>query len=181
MKRKMARLMGVMVMAAALGAAAPQGYPGMDYASVEAASVTKAEAKKLALTDSGVTEKAAEDVRVKTKTGKYEIDIRTSRYEYDYTVMKNTGKIREKDFEIIEWDEGDQNQSGSVIGEDSAKKKAYKAVGADSSKVKSVSVEKDTDDGWTVYEVKFKVGKSKYEVTVDAYDGTVLSYEIDFR
>ena len=41
-------------------------------------------------------------------------------------------------------------------------------------------VELDRDDGYTIYEVDFRVGRMEYEYKIDAYSGTVLQAENDY-
>jgi len=41
------------------------------------------------------------------------------------------------------------------------------------------SVEKDTEDGASIYEVEFQVGHQNYQYEVDATTGDIISYELD--
>ena len=43
-----------------------------------------------------------------------------------------------------------------------------------------MKVELDRDDGYTFYEVEFRVGRMEYEYTIDAFSGSVLWFETDY-
>ena len=75
---------------------------------------------------------------------------------------------------------GGQNASGSVIGEAAAKSAALSHAGVSESDASSMRVELDRDDGYTIYEVDFRVGRMEYEYKIDAYSGTVLQAENDY-
>ena len=48
---------------------------------------------------------------------------------------------------------------------------------ADASRVR---VELDRDDGYTYYEVEFRVGRMEYEYEIDAYSSAILKAESDY-
>ena len=65
------------------------------------------------------------------------------------------------------------------IGSDGAKSAALAHAGLAESQVTRLQVEKDREDGRTVYEVDFRNGNTEYEYTVDAATGSVLEHEVD--
>ena len=65
------------------------------------------------------------------------------------------------------------------IGRDKAKSIALAHAGLTESQVTRLQVEKDRDDGRTVYEIEFQAGNMEYEYTIDAAAGDVLECEKD--
>lgn len=72
-------------------------------------------------------------------------------------------------------------QPTSQIGEEEAKRIALEDAGVAEQDAMYLSVELDTDDGVTKYEVGFNVGQTEYDYDIDAVTGTILerSAEID--
>ncbi len=72
-------------------------------------------------------------------------------------------------------------QADSLIGPDKAKSIALEHAGIESDNVKFIKADLDRDDGIAQYEVEFIHDHMEYDITIDALDGTVLSFEKDFR
>lgn len=69
--------------------------------------------------------------------------------------------------------------SSSDIGAEAAKAAALTHAGVSESDAYQMKVERDYDDGRLEYEVEFKAGGMEYEYTVNASDGSILSFESD--
>ena len=65
------------------------------------------------------------------------------------------------------------------IGEDAAREAALDQAGLSSSQVSWIFAKRDYEDGRLEYEVEFKAGGMEYEYTVNASDGSILSFESD--
>lgn len=121
----------------------------------------------------------------------YEVEVRKSNKvdEVDVYVDANTGKV----LAVVEDqdDEDDRNELKSsntasavtpspsieqktAISKEQASKLAVQAV-----KGQVVKVDKDTDDGVVLYEVKLKTSDGIVEVEIDATNGEVLSIDYD--
>lgn len=69
----------------------------------------------------------------------------------------------------------------AYIGKENAKKIAFSHANVDSSKVASVDVEFDTEDGIMVYEIEFNIGTIEYEYDIHAVSGEIIKYSKDIE
>ncbi len=72
-------------------------------------------------------------------------------------------------------------QADSLIEPKEARAIALEYADIDSDNVKFIKTDLDRDDGIAQYEVEFIHDHMEYDITIDALDGTVLSFEKDFR
>lgn len=70
-------------------------------------------------------------------------------------------------------------QAYDDIGADKAKEIALKEVGVAEADAIWVRVERDYDDGRLEYSVEFHVGRTEYDLEIDAKTGNVLERDID--
>ena len=112
----------------------------------------------------------------------YELEFVAGSTKYEYEVDATSGDVVKFESETFNAGQGTggQNASGSVIGEAAAKSAALSHAGVSESDASSMRVELDRDDGYTIYEVDFRVGRMEYEYKIDAYSGTVLQAENDY-
>ena len=112
----------------------------------------------------------------------YELEFVAGSTKYEYKVDATSGDVVKFESETFNAGQGTgcQNASGSVIGEAAAKSAALSHAGVSESDASSMRVELDRDDGYTIYEVDFRVGRMEYEYKIDAYSGTVLQAENDY-
>ncbi len=71
--------------------------------------------------------------------------------------------------------------SSTLIGEDKAKEIALERAGITEDRVRFDRVELDRDSGVLHYEVEFFKDNIEYDADIKADDGTVLSFEADYR
>ncbi len=71
--------------------------------------------------------------------------------------------------------------TSKFIGEDSAKKIALERAGLSAVDVIFERTELDKDDGIWHYEIEFRQGTTEYDARIKADDGTVISFETDYR
>lgn len=138
-------------------------------------SVTKSEAKKIALKDSKLKTSQIKHYEVEKDDGMWEIEFtkKSNKAEYTYEISAKSGRIYDKDVDYAY----KHNYSKKKIGKTSAMKKVAKF-----SKIKYSIVKKGTckyvrDDGQGEYKVKFKKGHHRYTYTVLAPTGKVIEFE----
>jgi uncharacterized membrane protein YkoI len=73
----------------------------------------------------------------------------------------------------------DASDTTAYIGEDSAKTLALDHAGIAEQEAVSLTVELDREDGQMIYEVEIHTQNTEYEYEIDAYDGTILSYDYE--
>ena len=69
---------------------------------------------------------------------------------------------------------------GDVAGDVAAAAEIRPAAHVSEADASRMRVELDRDDGYTLYEVEFRVGRMEYEYKIDAYTGAVLQAENDY-
>ena len=99
--------------------------------------------------------------------------------EYDYEIKAADGKITERDIDL---ERGKTNlvpiNSGNDIGAEQAKRIALEHFGVKAEQVKFLQVEKDYDDGRSVYEIEFcRPYSEKYSCEVAVTNGFVKDAE----
>ena len=65
----------------------------------------------------------------------------------------------------------------AVVPEAAARSAALSHAGVSESSASRIEIELDRDDGRTLYEVEFHVGRTEYSYEIDAYSGAVLKAE----
>ena len=146
--------------------------------------IGEASAKQAALDHAGVS--SANAVWIKAQFDRddgryiYELEFTADGSKFEYDVDALTGAVIT--FEREQFNGGQissQPGTGNIIGEAAAKSAALNHAGVSESSASRMRVELDRDDGYTVYEVEFRVGWTEYEYVIDAYSGSILKYETD--
>lgn len=157
--------------------------------------IGEAKAKEIALSHAGVSESNVRNYRVDLDTDDgvavYDIDFDSGNYEYDYEINARTGAVIKSERDR----DDDANNNGSVaattrktsaattaataanIGEAKAKEIAFEHAGVQSSNVRELEVERDRDNGVSLYEISFKSGGYEYEYEINAKTGSILQHE----
>ncbi len=143
-------------------------------------------AKQIALTHAGLAESDATFVRVHRDMDdgrlEYEVEFYSGNKEYDYEIDAMTGDILSFDYDAEHHAPpaaaNTESASGSITQED-AKRIALTHAGLAESDVSRLRVELDRDDGRSVYEVEFDVGRTEYSYDINAADGKILEYDMD--
>ncbi len=157
--------------------------------------IGEAKAKEIALSHAGVSESSVRNYRVDLDTDDgvavYDIDFDSGNYEYDYEINAKTGSVIKSERDR----DDDANSNGSVvattrktsaattaatasdIGEAKAKEIAFEHAGVQSSNVRELEVERDRDNGVSLYEISFKSGGYEYEYEINAKTGSILQHE----
>ena len=150
------------------------------------------EALALALKHAGIQADQAQRVRAEAdwEDGRavYEVEFVADGYEYEYEVDAYTGEIVKSEREKARTPRQSTarpkatakptaKDAAETIGRDDALSAALKNAGISPDDAGQVKVEKDREDGRTVYEVEFKADGYEYEYEIDAATGAVLKQE----
>ncbi len=108
----------------------------------------------------------------------YEIEFYDANYnEYDYEIDAYTGAVVSFDYDAEHYTQS-TTSTGTYIGETKATEIALAQVsGATASHV--VKCKLDLDDGRWEYEVEIRYNNREYEFEIDAYTGTIISWDVD--
>lgn len=132
-------------------------------------------AKKIALKDANAAEENARftKCRLDEDDGQifYKIKFILDDVEYEYEIEALTGAVIERD---IDFEELKIKDGAGDIGKEKAKAIALSDANVSEADAQSLKCKKDTDDGRTVYEIKFAANGIKYEYEIDAASGTIL-------
>lgn len=160
--------------------------------------VTKDEAKAVALAHAGVNEADIRNYKVEVDKERnslvYEIEFDADKYEYDYVVNAETGKIvhseAEKDRGAAQANNNQKNEADKAptqavaqpkVTKDEAKAAVLKHAGLKENDISRFKAELDKERNGLVYEIEFDAGKYEYEYEVSADSGKVLKHEKEFR
>lgn len=143
--------------------------------------ITLDEAKAAALDHAGVT--ASDVTFIKTKLDRddegeeYEIEFVSEDYKYEYEIDAGSGAV------LYDSKKARKGQTMSAAEDqitlEEAKNAALAHAGVDASDATFTKTKLDYDDGTVEYDIKFYVGGSKYEYTVDAATGEIIEYDIE--
>ena len=149
--------------------------------------IGEAAATAAALADAGISEGDTTYLRcwVEHDDGRaecYEVEFLAGSTEYQYEIDLYTGAILQSERETRgasggNTSSGNASGSSSMIGEAAARSAALAHAGVSESSASRIQVELDRDDGQTLYEVEFHVGRTEYSYEIDAYTGAILKAE----
>ena len=110
----------------------------------------------------------------------YEVEFYTQDYkEYDYEIDALTGEVRSYDYDVETYFQTSGNSgTGTELTAEEAKALALSQVpGAAESDI--IEFKTDRDDGRIEYEGEILYSGMKYEFEIDAYSGTIRSWEAE--
>ena len=146
--------------------------------------IGEAAATAAALTHAGVSEADTTYLRcwVEHDDGRaecYEVEFLAGSTEYQYEIDLYTGAVLKSERETYGTSGGGtaSGSSGSYVGEAAARSAALSHAGVSESDASRIQVELDRDDGRTLYEVEFHVGRTEYSYEIDAASGAILKAE----
>ena len=142
--------------------------------------IGEAAATAAALTHAGVSEADTIYLRcwVEHDDGRaecYEVEFLAGTTEYQYEIDLYTGAVLKSERESHSVPAS--GSSGPHIGEAAAKSAALTHAGVSESDASRIQVELDRDDGRTLYEVEFHVGRTEYSYEIDASSGAIVKAE----
>ena len=158
--------------------------------SASGSQISKADAKKKALSDANV--KAGDATFTKIENGDedgvpvYEIEFETASEEFDYDIAKAGGKILNASRKVkvpacvaAQEKSNGTNKSGKT-GREAAIDAALAHAGLSVNEVSGLRCEKDYDDGREIYDVEFRKGGYEYSYDIDAHTYSVLDWDKDY-
>lgn len=173
--------------------------------AVKSTLITKAEAKAVALRDTGLSEAEASALyaRLEFDDGRfqYEVDFYSNGTEYEYLIQAKDGEIIARDIDGSQPDtdrnstatsqensldeanpvvNAANNSGNNYIGVDLAKEIALNHANLNESDVRFAKEEFENDDGRTEYEIEFYSGQTEYDYTIDAVSGNIIEYDVDY-
>ncbi len=120
----------------------------------------------------------------------YDVEFHYSNLKYEYEINAQTGAILEEEIEPCddrhyELSAPPQTESANpseapaetFISREKALEIAYKDAGVSPDQVRRPEIEKDRENGVTVYEIEFKANGLEYEYTLNAVTGAILEKE----
>ena len=147
------------------------------------AYIGEAAATAAALDHAGIKEADAAYLRcwVEHDDGRaecYEVEFLAGSTEYQYEIDLYTGAVLKSERETYGAPAAPSaGGSGTLIGDAAAKSAALSHSGVSESNASRIEIELDRDDGRTLYEVEFHVGRAEYSYEIDAYSGAILKAE----
>ncbi len=150
--------------------------------------ISEDQAKAIALEHAGVSENEVSFVLSKFDLddgiAEYEVEFYSDSTEFDYEIDAISGEVRSYDFDMENKPTTTPSQQDTAtnqdyISEDQAKSIAFAAASINEKDAEYVKCEFDYDDGRAEYEVEWSIGRTEYEYTIDAIDGSIREYDIE--
>ncbi len=148
------------------------------------------QAKNIALTHAGVNETDVSHMFCKLDyddgIAEYEVEFWDGNAEYDYEINALNGDIIGYDYDMESYDANTAttpnsvNDSAEYIGETQAKAIALEHAGISESEAGFIKCTFDFDDGRAEYEVEWQIGRTEYDYTISATDGTIWEHDVDY-
>ena len=145
--------------------------------------ITEEEAKLIALNHAGLTAEHVTFVKsgIDRDDGRenYDVEFYTEDHkEYDYKIDPYTGSVLDYDYDAEYYKPDTDTHDENVITADAAKKIALDQVsGATTEHIREF--ETDYNNGRLQYEGKIYHDHKEYEFEIDAYDGTILEWDVE--
>ncbi len=151
-------------------------------------------AKQIALKDAGLSADNVTFIRTHLDfddgRAEYEVEFYQGTTEYDYDIDAVNGTILSSDFDAeyytpssvsanLPSGSASSTERASITAED-AKKAALAHAGVAENDTRRMEIDFDYDDGVSVYELEWKVGRTEYSYEVNASTGEVISWEVDY-
>ena len=149
--------------------------------SVFAASVSSAGAQNIALRNAKLKKSQVTGLRTKLdrKDKRYDVDFRNKKNgtKFSYEIGQKNGRVYEKSIGY----KYKRNYSKKKISKASAQSTASRWSGVRLAVVKKGKCKYEYDDGEGIYEVKFRNGRYKYEIEIQAPTGKVIEYSWEYK
>ena len=160
-------------------------------------TISKAQAKEIALVNAGLKAEDVTFTKVKLETDdgilQYEVDFNKGNYEYDYDIDAKTGAVIDSD---MDFEDDLVVVKKATTKKDTTAKKTKKVKKDKISKEKALDialkdagftkddisysvVEQDYEDGRQVYEVEFQKGQKEYTYDIGVKSGKIFDRDVD--
>lgn len=161
----------------------PSSYTGETYTTeLPKNAISLEKAKEIALENAGVDKKDAvfvvEKQDIEDGVACYDIEFKTSDYEYEYEIDLN-GNVLSFDKDPIQPQTETTNVQTSVddsqyIGVDNAKKTALKDSNLSEKDVVFTKAKLEMENGIYVYEIEFETSTTEFEYEINALTGKIV-------
>ena len=160
-------------------------------------TISKAQAKEIALVNAGLKAEDVTFTKVKLETDdgilQYEVDFNKGNYEYDYDIDAKTGAVIDSDMDFeddlvvvkIATTKKDTTAKKTKkvkkdkISTEKALDIALKDAGFTKDDISYSVVEQDYEDGRQVYEVEFQKGQKEYTYDIGVKSGKIFDRDVD--
>ena len=126
-----------------------------------------------------------ESIDLDMEDNKYDVEFYYNNREYEYKIDAKNGRIIYNDFQNInETNKTTNNPSANNsqnITLDEAKNIALKDAKLNTSDVVFTEAKQELDDGKTVYDIEFYHDYNEYNYEIDVTNGTIISFDKDYR
>ncbi len=152
------------------GTASDKGYIGVE------AAKTAATFDAIGDTEPAITWLDAVEMDYENGRMVYEVEFAVDGVEYEYDIDALTGAVVKKYADPLE---DAPATPGTDTSAEAAKAAALQDAGLTADKVSGLKVERETEEGRTVYEVEFTAEGVEYDYLIDALTGEVLDKDVD--
>lgn len=160
-------------------------------------TISKAQAKEIALVNAGLKAEDVTFTKVKLETDdgilQYEVDFNKGNYEYDYDIDAKTGAVIDSDMDfeddlvVVKKATTKKNTTAKKtkkakkdkISKEKALDIALKDAGFTKDDISYSVVEQDYEDGRQVYEVEFQKGQKEYTYDIGVKSGKIFDRDVD--
>ena len=160
-------------------------------------TISKAQAKEIALVNAGLKAEDVTFTKVKLETDdgilQYEVDFNKGNYEYDYDIDAKTGAVIDSDMDfeddlvVVKKATTKKNTTAKKtkkakkdkISKEKALDIALKDAGFTKDDISYSVVEQDYEDGRQVYEVEFQKGQKEYTYDIGIKSGKIFDRDVD--
>lgn len=151
-------------------------------------------AKQIALKDAELSAENVTFIRTHLDfddgRAEYEVEFYQGNTEYDYDIDAVNGTILSRDYDAEYYSPAAVSSNTALAapassGKDSitaetAKQAALSHAGIAEKDTRRMEIDFDYDDGVSVYELEWKVGRTEYSYEVSASTGEIISWEADY-
>ncbi len=166
------------------GTASGSGTADTSTSNGASGTITKDEAKAIALEHAGVAEADTQFLWVKADREDgvpvYEVEFYANGTEYDYDILQSTGAILKYDYDVENFAPSTgsgSSSTGAILSREDAIALALEKVSGATSQ--NIHIELDQDDGRQVYEGEIHYNQMEYEFEIDASTGTFLEWSVE--
>ena len=156
--------------------------PSSSAQSTASGQISLEDARQIALSHAGLTVDQVtfvkEELGYDDGRAEYEFEFYQGTSEYDYEIDAATGEIRSFD-QDAEYYAPQTQTAGSEISAADAKAIAFAHAGVSEADARGLEMDIDRDNGRTVYEFEWEIGRVEYSCDVDAATGEVVGFERD--
>ncbi len=151
-------------------------------------------AKQIALKDAGLSAENVTFIRTHLDfddgRAEYEVEFYQGNTEYDYDIDAVSGTILTRDYDAEYYSPAAVSSNAALAGTassgkdsitaETAKQAALSHAGIAEKDTRRMEIDFDYDDGVSVYELEWKVGRTEYSYEVSASTGEIISWEVDY-